>query len=129
MPDFASATATTHALLTLEHLEHDAGVAPQRSLADETRRQGAAQQREHEALRGELAALRGQVERLSVTLEQLRQQLRQLDRDNLRAEERDREILRALDDARERDSQLCAAVSRAGQARRWPWIRTRRRGC
>jgi hypothetical protein len=126
MNSFSLGPATTHAPLLLEHLEHDAGGAPQRSLLDASHRLDAAQQREHEALRAELAALRGQVEGLSVTLEQLRQLVRQLDRDHLRAEERDREILRALDEARLRDEQLCAAVSYQAEPRRW-WARSVRR--
>jgi predicted nucleic acid-binding Zn-ribbon protein len=129
MRSYSPSGATTHAPPPFKHLEHDADIAPQRSLGDAPRQLDAARQREHEALRGELAMLRGQVEGLSVTLEQLRQQLRQLDRDHLRAEERDREILRALDEARLRDEQLCAAVSRAGHARRWPWLPTRTRVC
>ena len=108
--------------------EHDGAASP--SLLATLAAQAADQRRELAGLRGEVVALRAQVGDLALTLERAQQQLRQLDRDNLRAEERDRELLQALDESRQRDRELLyAAIERLREPRRWWWNRGRTRGC
>ena len=79
--------------------------------------------------RAEVAALRAQMVDMSATLDAIRQQLSRLDRDNLRTEQRDREILRALEEARERDDLVRAALSRLCEPRIAWWRRRGARDC
>jgi hypothetical protein len=97
------------------------------------------QRRQNTLLRAELSAVREQLAELLAELREVRGQLAVLDRDGLRAERRDRELLDAVYTLLARDPQLRAEAERLQRAdaelmaraiqgrRRWPW--QRRRAC
>ena len=93
-------------------------------------RQGEEHTRRLATLQGEVVQLRAQIAELSDTLLTVQQQLRVLDRDTLRSEQRDRELLEAVQQLHARDAGLLSVARRPSQ-RRWPWQRlmlTRRAG-